>query len=163
MSKRENEFRFSWKELDDAAELPQEFISLLQQADSAIAKSHSPYSGFAVGAAALLSNSKVVSASNQENASSPAGICAERVTLSAVSSLYPRDEIIALAIKIKSKHSVISHPVSPCGLCRQTILEYGMKQQKKIQLILQGETGKIIWIQDAADLLPLAFTKNELR
>src|SRR5256885_950322 len=82
------------------------------------------YSEFKVGAAVLLENGEIVSGSNQENASLPAGICAERVTLSAASSLHPNVAIVALAISAKASDSTLMEPVAPCGICRQTILEY---------------------------------------
>ena len=152
----------TYKELESITELPQHLQELLQKAKEAIGDAYAPYSNFNVGAAALLENGITVKGSNQENASSPVGICAERVTLSAVSSLYPNVAVVALAISAKPKNHSLNEPVAPCGICRQTILEYEERFQKNIELLLQGESGKIIWMQDAKNLLPLSFGKDDL-
>ncbi len=152
-----------YKELNSENELPASFQQLLKSAKEAINDSYAPYSNFNVGAAALLENGIIVKGSNQENASSPAGICAEGVTLSAVSAFHPNIPIVALAISAKAKNSELSNPVAPCGLCRQAILEYDYRFQRNIQLILQGSSGKIIWIDDAKKLLPLYFGKDDIK
>lgn len=152
----------TYKELESANELPLHLQQLLQKAKEAIGDAYAPYSEFNVGAAALLENGAIVKGSNQENASSPVGICAERVTLSAVSSLHPNVAVVAMAISAKPKKHSLNKPVAPCGICRQTILEYEERFQKNIELVLQGESGKIIWLQDAKDLLPLSFGKDDL-
>ena len=148
-------------EFDKPSELNSEDRKLLSEAGKACANSYSPYSEFKVGAAALLSNGEIVTGSNQENASYPIGICAERVTLSAVSATHPKQKIISLAITFKSKMKWAT-PVSPCGICRQTLLEYEQRQKKNIRIILRGEGGKIQIIESAKDLLPLYFDKSVL-
>ncbi|NJW55550.1 cytidine deaminase, partial [Salinimicrobium oceani] len=66
---------------DAEAELPQEVQDLMNKAMEAREKSYSPYSKFRVGAALLLENGEIVTGSNQENASYPAGLCAERTAI----------------------------------------------------------------------------------
>ncbi len=134
---------------------------LLSEALKATGNSYSPYSKFKVGAAALLSNGEIVTGSNQENASYPIGICAERVTLSAISAVHPKQKIISIAITFKSNMKWAS-PVSPCGICRQTILEYEQRQKKNIRIILRGDGGKIQIIETIKDILPLYFDKSVL-
>ena len=153
---------FSYREYDDADELDVEEKKLLEHAKAAITTAYAPYSKFKVGAAALLENGKIISGSNQENASSPAGICAERVTLSAASAVYPDVPVKSLAITVKSNNSPASTPVAPCGICRQTLLEYEQRFKQNIVILLQGEQGKIYRIDSAKDLLPLYFSGEDL-
>jgi cytidine deaminase len=150
---------FSFQQYDSIEELPESFQLLLSAAKKATQQSYAPYSGFQVGAAALLENGEIVTGSNQENASLPVGLCAERVTLSAVSSAFPNKKIIALAITAFDKHKNVEHPVSPCGLCRQSLLEYEQRFQNSITLILQGMSGPVYIIPSAGSLLPLAFAE----
>jgi cytidine deaminase len=159
---KEISINLNYKELDSISELPEKFQQLLLKAKEAIQDSYAPYSNFKVGAAALLENGAIIKGSNQENASSPVGICAERVTLSAASASYPGIPVVALAITAKTGDYTLNHPVSPCGLCRQTLLEYEERYKKPIQVILQGETGKIYWIESSKELLPLSFGSDDL-
>lgn len=153
----------AYRELDDAGELPARFEQLLATAREALNDAYAPYSDFSVGAAALLENGSIVKGSNQENASSPAGICAERVTLSAVSSAHPGVAIVALAITARPGQFTLSEPVAPCGICRQSLVEYEERFKQPIQIILQGGSGKIYWLPDAISLLPLKFGRNSLK
>ena len=82
-----------------------------------------PYSGFHVGAAILLDNGKIIIGNNQENAASPSGLCAERVALFAANANYPRDRVVAMAISAFNKKGMVNTPITPCGSCRQSILE----------------------------------------
>jgi cytidine deaminase len=136
--------------------------SLMDAAMAATRNAYAPYSKFRVGAAALLSNGKIVTGSNQENASFPAGICAERVTLSAVSSSYPDVSLIALALTYINDSADSSHPISPCGICRQTLAEYEQRFGRSIRLILGGNSGEIFILNRATDLLPFPFSSQEL-
>ncbi len=154
---------FSYKELDSDDELPAQLAELLVQAKIAIATAYAPYSNFKVGAAALLENGMIITGSNQENASTPAGICAERITLSAASAMHPNIAIIAVAISAKASNQVIASPVAPCGICRQTILEYEQRFRRDIEIILQGEEGKIFRISSVKNLLPLHFGRDDFK
>ena len=130
---------------------------LVKKAKQALKKSYSPYSNFKVGAAILLKNGKIISGSNQENASYPLCLCAERVTIAAADSVYPKIPILAMAITAKSPTQIISNPVAPCGACRQVIFETEMKHDTPIRILLQGEKGKVYVIAGGKDLLPLSF------
>ena len=154
---------FSYRELESDDELPAKLAELLVQAKIAIATAYAPYSEFKVGAAVLLENGVIISGSNQENASSPAGICAERVTLSAASALHPNVAVVALAISAKAIDRILMEPVAPCGICRQTILEYEQRFHHDIEIILQGEAGNIFRIASGKNLLPLYFGRDDLK
>lgn len=156
------EYKFSFEEVDDLKSLSTDDAALLKQARKATKNAYAPYSNFFVGAAALLANDKIISAANQENASFPAGLCAERVLLSAITSLHPKIKIKTIAISYDNKNGVSNHPVSPCGICRQSFLEYEQRSKQSIRLILSGLTGKIFIIKSASLLLSLSFGEKDL-
>ncbi len=159
---KEQKFEFSFQVYDNIDELNEDDRQLLNEARKVSKKAYAPYSHFCVGAAAKLSGSKIVTGTNQENASFPVGICAERVLLSSVSSFYPDTPIDAIAVSYSSKVVKSDHPISPCGMCRQALHEFEERMQKPIRLILGGMEGKIYIINSAGLLLPLAFTSEEL-
>lgn len=158
----EQKFEFSFEVYNNIDELSEDDRLLLNEARTATRNAYAPYSNFSVGAAAKLSNGNVVKGSNQENASFPVGICAERVLLGSVSSLYPDTAIGAIAISYQSKSGKSDHPISPCGMCRQALQEFERRMKKPIRIILGGMEGKIFVIESVGHLLPLAFTNEEL-
>jgi cytidine deaminase len=147
----------------DRQSLPKDDALLLNAADGATGDAYAPYSHFRVGAALRLSNGKIVTGSNQENASFPAGICAERVALSAASATSPGIAVTAMALTYINESGSGSRPVSPCGICRQTLAEYEQRFGRPIRLILGGPTGEIFILNQATDLLPFAFSSQELK
>lgn len=153
---------FSFSAYSDATELDADDRLLLEKARQATHDAYAPYSKFQVGAAALLSNSEVMSGTNQENASYPAGICAERVLLSAISAVYPGTSVLVIAISYQSSSAPSAIPVFPCGICRQSLLEQEAKQGQSIRLLLAGSSGEVFIIEKAADLIPFGFTGKQL-
>ncbi len=136
---------------------------LLEAAKKATGNAYAPYSGFRVGAAIRLSNGNILSGSNQENASFPAGICAERVVLSAASASFPGVAVTDMALTYSNVSGSGDRPISPCGICRQTLAEYEQRSGNAIRLILGGQSGEIFIIPKATDLLPFAFSSQELK
>ncbi len=134
-----------------------ENLGLMNEAVLALKKSYSPYSKFQVGAAALLENGEIVSGANQENGAYPMCLCAEMVVLSSISARFPGVAIKKMAITIKSANKVIDFPVSPCGACRQTLLEFEERQKDPFQILLRGEVGAVYELESARSLLPLSF------
>ncbi|MBN8858289.1 MAG: cytidine deaminase [Sphingobacteriales bacterium] len=160
---KKEEISFEYQVFDDASSLMEADRSLLQKAKLATQTAYAPYSQFCVGATALLANGATVSGSNQENASSPAGLCAERVVLAAAAASYPGIVINTIAISYDNKRTSISdHPVAPCGICRQSLLETQLQQQTPIRLVLSGWEGNIFIINDVRHLLPLSFTAADM-
>ena len=155
-------FEFEYKVYDDIGELDKEDSVLLSKARSVTAQAYAPYSNFFVGAAAVLENGETVVGTNQENASYPVGICAERVLLGNAATMYPNVGITTMAVSYDSKTVKSDHPISPCGMCRQSLLEYESRTAKPIRLILAGQQGKIIIVKTVSSLLPFAFTSGEL-
>ena len=148
-----------YSDLAELSKIEQELLALAKQS---LQDSYSPYSNFQVGAAILLQNGAMIGGSNQENASYPLCLCAERVALSAAASQAPKEAILAMAITAKNPKMVLQQPVSPCGACRQVIVETEQKHQQSIRLLLQGETGDIYVIESAKELLPLSFDSSFL-
>ena len=150
------------EEYASAAELNEADRGLLAQAQQVTENAYAPYSHFHVGAVAQLKNGALVSGTNQENAAYPVGICAERTLLSAVASLYPGEPVNTLAISYNNTLGDSSKPVSPCGVCRQTLLEYEQRTGTPIRIILSGQSGKVLVVRTAKDLLPLSFTADDM-
>jgi cytidine deaminase len=136
---------------------------LLQAARQATENAYAPYSKFRVGAAIRLTNGHILTGSNQENASFPAGLCAERVTLSAASATFPGIAITDLALTYINESGTGNRPISPCGICRQTLAEYEQRFGRSMRLILGGISGEIFILNRATDLLPFAFSSQELQ
>jgi cytidine deaminase len=156
-------FEFSYEVYNSIDELSSEDAWLLNEAKEVTQDAYAPYSNFRVGAVAKLSNGEIVAGTNQENASFPAGLCAERVLLASVSSIYPNVAIDSIAISYQSNGGNSNHPISPCGVCRQTLQEFEQRTKQPIRLILGGMEGNIFIINRSGSLLPLAFTSEELR
>ena len=150
-------------EFTGTSELPEGERNLLQQAANSASHSYAPYSEFHVGAAVLLENGEIVCGSNQENAAYPSGLCAERIALFYANSKYPGVKVKTLAISAHADHFVIDKPISPCGTCRQVIAETENRQQSKIKIFMQGETGPVNMTEGVENLLPLTFYEEKLK
>ena len=148
-----------FESINDLATLDRE---LLERAIVATESSYSPYSNFKVGAAARLDSNKVITGSNQENASYGATICAERTLIALHAQNHIADRMNTIAISYN--HGKPSKkPLSPCGICRQSLIEHEIRQgQGMIRFILGSHTGQVIEIFGAKSLLPLAFNKDAL-
>ncbi len=144
----------------NADELSKEDFSLLEESKKATENSYSPYSQFAVGAALRLTDGTVFSGSNQENVSYPCGLCAERSALFYAMAQKPKVAVSTLAISAKNSEGFLSHPISPCGLCRQALLEYEKKFGQKIKVYLNGTKG-IYRVESIESLLPIQFDSLE--
>lgn len=144
------------EELDNAEQ------QLLQVAKAATLRSYAPYSHFRVGAAVALENGEIISGNNQENSSYPQGLCAERTTLFYASSRYPDTPVTTLCIAARDSSGEFTKvPISPCGGCRQVMLETEHRYGKSIKVMLYGTDGIYI-LQSASDLLPVGFNQDSL-
>lgn len=150
---------FSFESFEDLSLEDQELMNLAIEARG---NAYAPYSNFKVGAAVLLGNNEVVIGNNQENASYPSGLCAERVAVFQAGAKYPKVTINKIAITATSEKYKVDRPAAPCGNCRQSILEYEQKQKSPIEILMMGETGKILKCSSITDLLPFAFDNSFL-
>ncbi len=143
-------------------ELPLNIKSLMKKAVEARSKAYAPYSKFNVGAALLLDNGEVVLGNNQENASYPSGLCAERTAIYYAGAQYPQARILKMAITATSTHNPTTSPIPPCGACRQAIAEYEIKQKQPIEIYFMGESGSVAMSKSLENLLPFVFDKSAL-
>ena len=157
------EFSLYYEEYASAQELSAADALLLLKAREATRDAYAPYSRFKVGAAARLVNNEVITGTNQENASYPVGICAERTLLSVAGSLFPNVAIDTLAVSYHSERGTSDRPISPCGICRQSLQEFEQRTGRAMRIILSGQIGKVIVLEGSAILLPFAFTNDELK
>lgn len=157
-----SDYSFSFEVYETIDELPPKDASLLAAARKITEHAYAPYSRFHVGVFASLTNGETVTGSNQENASFPIGLCAERVMLAAAASLFPKVPIETIAVSYHNQNGASSGPISPCGICRQSLLEYEAMHSHPIRIILSGLTGKVYIIDRASRLLPLSFTADDL-
>lgn len=141
-------------------ELSTEDQRLLEAADAARLKAYAPYSEFTVGCALLMEHGQIITGNNQENSAYPSGLCAERVALfhAGAEQLGLIQTLLVVAKTSKNKWA----DAFPCGGCRQVILEYAMKQQQPIRVLMQLESEKLIELADAKSLLPFAFSAKTL-
>lgn len=160
---QEKEIRVVYSEYASDGELPAADKALLETARKTTATAYAPYSHFRVGAAARLANGVTVTGTNQENASYPAGICAERTLLSVAASLHPGVAIDTLAISYDNEQGESDRPIAPCGICRQSLQEFEQRTGQSMRIILAGQSGKVIVLERSGILLPFAFSADELK
>jgi cytidine deaminase len=120
---------------------------LAEAAAQAMTHAYAPYSRFRVGAAILDEDGRVVAGCNVENASYPAGICAERAALGAAIATGAR-AFRAVAIATEAEE-----PTPPCGICRQALVEFA-PDLLVVSVTSGGREAR--WTLD--ELLPKAFT-----
>lgn len=118
---------------------------LLARADSAAERAYAPYSRFHVGCAVLTRSGAVVEGANVENASYPLGVCAERTALArAIAEGHRPGDFLVAAIT-----------ASPCGGCRQWLLELGVER------VVFRDGGRVVTMTPA-ELLPESFEASSL-
>lgn len=145
--------------VDDLSETERK---LVEKACEATKNSYAPYSKFNVGAAVLLKNGKIIAGANQENAAFPSGLCAERTAIFAAQANYPDQPITVLAIAARDANGLRNKPVTPCGSCRQVVLEVEERYKQPVEILLYGRSG-IYRIKSIKDLLPLSFADSDMR
>ena len=141
-------------------ELSAEYTRLRTVAIEAAKSAYAPYSSFHVGAAVLLADGTVIRGNNQENAVYPSGLCAERVALFHAGACFPDSPVDAIAV-VAIKDGEIQPSVSPCGGCRQVMLETEQRQGRDIRILMCGLSETVI-ASSVKDLLPLCFGKDNL-
>jgi Cytidine deaminase len=153
---KEKFISIKYYEYNSIEELNEKDKILLIRAIEATNGSYAPYSKFNVGAAVRLENGEIISASNQENAAYPSGLCAERTTIFYANSKFPNSAIISMAVVAKTNGELTKEPTYPCGACRQVLEESQTRGGKPIRIII-GSGEKIQIIESVKDLLPFAF------
>lgn len=138
-------------------ELSADDAELVNQAIAQTCKSYSPYSKFNVGAALRLANGNIVVGCNQENAAFGVTMCAERSALFAAGAKCPEVAVTAIAIAARDAKGLLREPISPCGVCRQAMVETETRYNRRLRILLYG-TEKIYVIDGIAELMPLTFS-----
>ena len=139
-------------------ELSQAEQHLIEQAIEATNRSYAPYSKFSVGACLLLNNGVEVIGCNQENAAYPVGLCAERSAIFAAGAQYPDVPVRMIAIAARTPEGELQdEPVSPCGSCRQVLIETETRFGQEVRILLYGRN-RIYVIDGIKQLMPLSFT-----
>ena len=143
-------------------ELTEQDRQLIDAAKSATERSYAPYSHFHVGAALLLADGTIVTGANQENAAYPSGLCAERTALFHASAAYPTQPVVTLAIAAYTNGTFTTIPITPCGACRQVMLEVENRHHHPIRTLLYGTQGIYLIEGGTRELLPLTFDASFL-
>ncbi len=131
---------------------------LVELAKKATYRSYAPYRNFRVGAAILLDNDEIVCGANQENVAFPSGTCAERTACFYAHAQYPEARFKTIAIAARGVDGEpLAEPISPCGACRQSLLQYELLAGHDVEVLLVGRT-KILRLPSIRTLLPFAFT-----
>lgn len=152
------EITIAYEEYADESRLPASDAALLRRARQCVDNAYAPYSGFKVGAAVRLADGTVVCGSNQENVAFPSGLCAERVAAFAAGANHPGVAIEALAVAARAADGQPADcPVSPCGACRESLIEYERRYGRPIRVILQSGGGKVAVFDGINRLLPFQF------
>jgi cytidine deaminase len=151
----------SYKKYNSIDELPAADQQLVKDAKALAKTAYAPYSGFRVASVALMSDGSIVRGTNQENASYPIGLCAERVLLAAASSIAPGQSIQTIAITYESDTVDTSAPVAPCGICRQSLLEFESRFGQPMRILLAADQ-EIVEFESVSLLLPLGFKPHHL-
>ena len=142
-------------------ELDDKDRQLVETSIEATNNSYAPYSRFHVGAAVRLDNGVIIPGCNQENAAFGVTICAERTALFAAGAQYPKAKVEAIAITARNTDGLLDEPVSPCGTCRQAMVETEKRSGKKLRILLNGKNSVYI-IEGIGALLPLTFSDEQL-
>lgn len=139
--------------------------ALVAEARIAANSAYAPYSNFAVGAAVLLIDGRVVRGANLENASYGLSLCAETVALAAVNMAGSLRDVAAIAViggAIGADGMSGSSPVRPCGRCRQLLNEAAQLGQRDLEIFCSSADGHAVERHLLSDLLPHAFGPADL-
>jgi len=148
-------------EFTDRHKLTPEQLELLEAAHKAMDNRYSPYSHFSVGAAVLGEGGDITAGANVENASYGLTICAERVAM--VKAMTDGDtKCTKIAIIARGEKGPVEKPVTPCGACRQFILEMAQVGNNDIEVIMSNTDMTSIMICGINELLPYGFGPRDL-
>jgi cytidine deaminase len=106
----------------------------------------------------LLKNGEIYLGNNQENRAYPSGMCAERSVLYYIGALGKGTEISKIAVRARCPHAPVLQPITPCGSCRQAMLEYEELSKENIVILMKGESGDVLRVEGVREtLMPFSF------
>ena len=152
-------FTFNYQLFSNWTDLSEQEQRLVDKAYEAMENAYAPYSEFKVGACALMDDGSFILGNNQENAAFPSGICAERVALFYAGANFPNKKVLTLCIVAKGELMPASQLLSPCGGCRQVMLESENRQKQPIRVILVNQDGRTMVLDSVIQLLPFGFCR----
>ncbi|HUI33385.1 MAG: cytidine deaminase [Dysgonamonadaceae bacterium] len=135
---------------------------LIDAAKQATFNAYAPYSKFHVGAALQLENGKIITGNNQENAAYPSGLCAERTAVFYANAQYPDQKIKAIAVAAYYNGDFTNDLVSPCGSCRQVLLEVESRYNSPVKILMYNKNNEVYVAESMSSLMPLSFDKKAL-
>ena len=147
-------------EYDSIDALKNEEIDLIKVAEDNLQNAYAPYSKFKVSAVCMLEDGTIVKGTNQENGAYPSGLCAERVAAFSAKSQFPDKKVTKIVIITEDTTLT---PVSPCGACRQVLVEYELAQNQPIELVVKSGNSKVWKFESVASILPFAFDGEFLK
>ena len=150
------------KKIESLAILPRVWDILSEKATKVCENAYAPYSKYKVGCALELEDGTIVTGANQENASYPLSMCAERIAVFTAKSQYPKLSITKLLITINRDSPELS-PIAPCGACRQVIYEAQTRQETQIEIISGSKSAGYHHFHSAEALLPHPFGPQDLK
>jgi cytidine deaminase len=153
------QFTFSFRSTPSIQDLSESDQVLVSAANAALSRAYAPYSKFRVGASILLQSGIIIEGNNQENIAYPSGLCAERVALFYAGANHPNDPILKICIVAQGDLTSTDSYVSPCGPCRQVMLESASRQTEPIEVLLVQKSGEVLLLDSVQNLLPFGFTK----
>lgn len=153
------QFTFSFRSTPSIQDLSESDQVLVSAANAALSRAYAPYSKFRVGASVLLQSGIIIEGNNQENIAYPSGLCAERVALFYAGANHPNDPILKICIVAQGDLTSNDSYVSPCGPCRQVMLESASRQTEPIEVLLVQKSGEVLLLDSVQNLLPFGFTK----
>ena len=153
------QYSFSYSSIPSIKDLSELDQALVIAAQAAQKRAYAPYSKFQVGASVLLHSGVIIEGNNQENIAYPSGLCAERVALFYAGANHPNDPILKICIVAEGDLTSNDSYVSPCGPCRQVMLESASRQAQPIEVLLVQKSGEVLLLDSVQNLLPFGFTK----
>lgn len=158
---KQKSIQLSYKVYDNLSEIDPQYHDLIQAAKEACDLAHAPYSMFRVGASVRLQDNQILKGANQENAAYPMCTCAEQVALYHSAMQFPTTPIRSMGIHVNVDNGD-GHPPSPCGACRQVILEYEQKFGQDIEILISSLNEEVYHFNSIKDLLPFFFSGDDL-
>ncbi len=139
---------------------------LIALARAAALKAYAPYSRFSVGCAILSVDGEVVTGANMENACYRLGLCAEQSALTAAQHAFGLDKVARIAVAGGDGSGGELRggaPVTPCGGCRQAILEAAQLGGRDVEILCASGDGATVERHRLSALLPNGFGPANLK
>jgi cytidine deaminase len=139
---------------------------LVERARAAALRAYAPYSGFSVGCAIESVDGEIAVGSNMENACYRLGVCAELAALTTAAQAFGLDRVARIAVaggRVENGALAGDGTVTPCGGCRQSILEAAQLSGRDVPVVSASGDGRKVEVLTIGALLPLGFGPDNLK